>query len=522
MAYQFYRMDANNGNPYHPSWYNSNNPQVSTTPQIYNQHSGYEQAKGWNFRLPLDGPWYPEGYGIYEAPEPDSDPSRQETPVENFLPRTSIFEFSEPVVLTTLDESGVHKYIPYVVESSVGSKTQRLPFSEADRFSDPEFHKIEETEPQMEINSFARPPEKTDETHYQGTDLQKHTFGSKLQDIQEETSMGSDRSAQVKAQTGHSEIESQVGQHFPEIGPPKWRRINENQPKLPYKDMKSYEKEFFIFYTLFKDRTFPLNLPRSMTWYNVPEKWELYDASGGLLVFPKPGSDFWQQTYFGKSENKDSGHLLYVPCTHNKFLLETLLTLSPRHQNDQAGVMVRYDQKNWVKAGLEFIQGQFKLTCICTIKGFSDWSVQDYLGGRSIHFRVFCLNGDIVIEHRSSHGPDENWKVLRLAHIELESLRPKASQIEFSENDVLGIHSMAGVYVCSPSLNDEKVTSYAIFHFLSLKHCDEYERGVEAYSSQDMIGQRPTEEKHEKQVDFEPYYKQENVDVPTIEIYEMI
>ena len=95
-----------------------------------------------------------------------------------------------------------------------------------------------------------------------------------------------------------------------------------------------------------------------MTWYNKPEKWELYDDSGGLIVFPKSGSDFWQQTYFGKTENKDSGHLLYVPCTHNKFLMETHLTLSPRHQNDQAGVMVRYDRKNWVKAGLEFIQGR--------------------------------------------------------------------------------------------------------------------------------------------------------------------
>ena len=94
------------------------------------------------------------------------------------------------------------------------------------------------------------------------------------------------------------------------------------------------------------------------------------------------------------------------------------------------------------------VKGQFKLTCICTLKGFSDWSVQDYMGGRSIHFRVFCLNGDIVIEHRSSHGPEKNWKVLRLAHIELQDLKPKASQIEFSENDVHGIHSMAGLYSC--------------------------------------------------------------------------
>ena len=197
--------------------------------------------------------------------------------VENFLPRTSIFEPNEPVVLTTLDESRTQKYIPYMVEeNSVVSKTTRVTFSEADKFSEPEFHKIEEMQPQIEITSLvSRHPDKLDNPDRGILKQNKYAkvpnassqsyVGSNQQDVQEDKLTDRQQSTTGRTQDEGSGIESQAGRAYGSTGPPKWRRINDNQPTLPFNEIESFEREFFIFYTQFKDRTFPMNLPRGET-----------------------------------------------------------------------------------------------------------------------------------------------------------------------------------------------------------------------------------------------------------------
>ena len=41
---------------------------------------------------------------------------------------------------------------------------------------------------------------------------------------------------------------------------------------------------------------------------------------------------------------------------------------------DQAGLMLRIDHENWIKAGIEFVDGHYNVSAVVT-HGKSDWSV---------------------------------------------------------------------------------------------------------------------------------------------------
>ena len=41
---------------------------------------------------------------------------------------------------------------------------------------------------------------------------------------------------------------------------------------------------------------------------------------------------------------------------------------------DQGGLMLRIDHENWIKAGIEFVDGNFNISTVVT-HGKSDWSV---------------------------------------------------------------------------------------------------------------------------------------------------
>ncbi|PDV86526.1 regulation of enolase 1 [Rhizobium sp. H4] len=142
-------------------------------------------------------------------------------------------------------------------------------------------------------------------------------------------------------------------------------------------------------------------------WLNEPESWQV-DATG-LTLTTGEKTDFWRETYYGFT--RDSGHFLAFP-TAESFTAQIRVQGEFRTLYDQAGLMVRLDEKRWVKTGVEFTDGEAFLSTVVT-DGKSDWSVsQPFRQLEDFHIRVTLANGALRIQ-ASRDG--NSWPLLRLA-----------------------------------------------------------------------------------------------------------
>ena len=72
----------------------------------------------------------------------------------------------------------------------------------------------------------------------------------------------------------------------------------------------------------------------SLYWFNEPKEWTL--EHGHLIIKPEK-TDFWQKTHYGFEY--DNGHCLFHK-TRGDFVLFTRVRFFPKHQYDQAGLML--------------------------------------------------------------------------------------------------------------------------------------------------------------------------------------
>ena len=85
-----------------------------------------------------------------------------------------------------------------------------------------------------------------------------------------------------------------------------------------------------------------------MQWLNEPARWSA--AGRTLTVTADAGTDFWRTTHYGFV--RDTGHL-YGEQLGGDFDLSVLVRGDYAAQYDQAGVMVRIDERRWLKTGIE-------------------------------------------------------------------------------------------------------------------------------------------------------------------------
>lgn len=104
-------------------------------------------------------------------------------------------------------------------------------------------------------------------------------------------------------------------------------------------------------------------------WLNEPAEWS---AEGRRLTLSTDkDTDFWQTTFYGFQ--RDNGHALLTPVTGD-FTLSAVVTGEYRHLYDQAGLMLRIDDRTWIKTGIEYTDGLMHFSVVVT-RGVSDWSV---------------------------------------------------------------------------------------------------------------------------------------------------
>jgi uncharacterized protein len=168
-----------------------------------------------------------------------------------------------------------------------------------------------------------------------------------------------------------------------------------------------------------------------LNWFNEPDGWAT--GAAGLAFATAAGTDFWQGTHYGF--RVDNGHALLTEIAGD-FVLEVEVAGEPRHQYDQAGLMVRLSAADWLKASVEFEPGEpSRLGCVVTNHGWSDWSTQDVDAdmGRHVVLRVTRRGADYTVE--AALRPHGHWSQIRLARL---------------QNDRDGGVVDAGLYACSP------------------------------------------------------------------------
>ncbi len=147
---------------------------------------------------------------------------------------------------------------------------------------------------------------------------------------------------------------------------------------------------------------------KHMSWLNPPPFFE--ERDGALHVRSGEKTDFWQGTYYGF--HRDDGHFLHE-SRKGDFTAEVTFSGNYEALYDQAGLMIRADEKHWVKCGIEFTDGARHFSTVVT-NGNSDWSAfrigHDF---DAISVRA-TRNGDALFIQYSTDTMDE-WRMARLA-----------------------------------------------------------------------------------------------------------
>ena len=104
-------------------------------------------------------------------------------------------------------------------------------------------------------------------------------------------------------------------------------------------------------------------------WLNPPPQWSLTPEA--LRVRSGEGTDFWRHTHYGFV--KDDGHVFGREMTGD-FRMTVTFAGEFAAQYDQAGVMLRGSESEWLKCGVEYVDGIRRVSTVVT-RGFSDWSI---------------------------------------------------------------------------------------------------------------------------------------------------
>jgi regulation of enolase protein 1 (concanavalin A-like superfamily) len=107
---------------------------------------------------------------------------------------------------------------------------------------------------------------------------------------------------------------------------------------------------------------------KGWTWLNEPAKWSVDGPR--IIVTTDADTDFWRITHHDVV--RDTGHLLGTEATD--FTLVATFAGDYRDQYDQAGIAIRLDERNWIKSGIELVDGHQQISAVVT-RDFSDWSV---------------------------------------------------------------------------------------------------------------------------------------------------
>ncbi len=109
---------------------------------------------------------------------------------------------------------------------------------------------------------------------------------------------------------------------------------------------------------------------KKMQWFNEPDQWEIIgDNSMSMQVTAQ--TDFWRKTHYGFTV--DDGPF-YHASVGGEFEVKVKITGDYKARFDQMGLMIRKNEKTWIKTGVEFVNEAINISAVVTHEN-SDWSV---------------------------------------------------------------------------------------------------------------------------------------------------
>lgn len=89
---------------------------------------------------------------------------------------------------------------------------------------------------------------------------------------------------------------------------------------------------------------------------------------------------------------------------------------------DQAGLMIRFDERTWLKAGVEYRGGALQLSTVVT-NGTSDWSLSPLGAGHDdVTLRLTRQANAIHVQYLERQGLVGQWASLRRSHLQMNGL----------------------------------------------------------------------------------------------------
>lgn len=149
-----------------------------------------------------------------------------------------------------------------------------------------------------------------------------------------------------------------------------------------------------------------------MEWYNEAPNWQI---EGDIISITSGAkTDFWRETHYDFI--RDNGHFFYQTI-QGDFVVDVKVSGEYRDLYDRAGIMLRLDEANWLKCGIEFVEGVQQISAVVT-RSYSDWSVVPLPGNpASIWIKVIRRGTAIEVKY-SFDG--EDYTMLRLAYLTLK------------------------------------------------------------------------------------------------------
>jgi uncharacterized protein len=150
-------------------------------------------------------------------------------------------------------------------------------------------------------------------------------------------------------------------------------------------------------------------MSKNFSWLNEPAAFS-GDARELKLVISEK-TDFWQDTFY--RFQRDNGHAYLTPVTGD---FTASVTVSGDYQElyDQAGLMLRIDQRHWIKTGIEYTDGLMHFSAVVT-NGASDWSViplHNSSKDDEVSVRVTRHDDAVRVQFSINGAP---WQLARLA-----------------------------------------------------------------------------------------------------------
>jgi regulation of enolase protein 1 (concanavalin A-like superfamily) len=186
------------------------------------------------------------------------------------------------------------------------------------------------------------------------------------------------------------------------------------------------------------------------SFLNGPTSYELNKEQNELVIKTSPQSDFWRKVYYGFIH--DNGNFFYTKISNDvNFTMRVTFEADYVNQYDQAGLMVRFNEKYWLKTGIEYvpyITGKMQVSAVYT-NDKSDWSVvslghiikdqqPQQLQDKpfTIHMQVRRLSDCFIAEYKLNENDD--YTMIRLGYLNNDPSEPIPSTIQ------------VGVVACSP------------------------------------------------------------------------